>query len=233
MKNGFVIALFGVLPVRAKHALFAWGKTERFLVTFIALSAFLGLGAAFTHLVEFRSSSKPKTRASVITSSPAPADIPINWEASSPFSREPLGPIAGFRRIVMFQPPYDPVDATRFKSGDLIVQLADLEGPSASAVCFDSDQNRWGCGRQGRAALYNLIRQETLRCRGIAQSAQSSDPVVLQASCESAQGDIAVELLRTGFVRTSRFSSPVRREAQSEAQTAQRGLWNGNWGVVP
>ncbi len=158
----------------------------------------------------------------------------MDRSASSPFSLEALGPRASLMRHVRLEPPFDPLDAIRFRSGNTIIQLADIEGPSADAVCLNAEQLRWACGRQARAALYYVIREAVLTCRGSVTADSSTDgSVVLLARCDISRTDLATELVRTGFARSGMLGSANLKAAMAEAQASKRGLWNGEWTILP
>lgn len=205
---------------------------EKAVMGLVATGVLLSLLAALGHLTSLRWQSSPRNEASAITGQ-SEAGLSMDHSTASPFSLTALRPRTGLIRQMQLEPPFDPLDAIRFRSGDVVVQLADLVGPSANAVCLDAEQLRWGCGRQGRAALYYIIRGATLTCRGSLAHTQPDAAAVLLARCNVAGQDLAIEVVRSGFARTTLLGSPALQAAITEARVARLGLWNGDWTILP
>lgn len=207
-------------------------RPEQVALVLIVVGGLFGFLAAMGHLASLRWQSPPQERA-VATVTRSEPDRPMDRGTFAPFAPAPIGPRVSLMRQMRLEPPFEPLDAIRFRSGDVRIQLADLEGPSADAVCLDAEHLRWGCGRQGRAALYNLIREATLTCRGSTAPTEPDDPPMRLARCEIAGDDLATEIVRAGFAQSGTLGVTAQRAAMMEAQSAKRGLWNGDWTILP
>jgi len=145
------------------------------------------------------------------------------------FLGETLGYRQGFRRRFVLAPPYLPLDVRVITSGDVRIQIADVEAPSLSAVCPNEDGSLAACGLEARAAGYQVYRLETLVCESAAFAEQSAQPLL--STCTFRGRDLAVELVRAGVARPSGLASKAMREAEEDARAAKRGLWAQNWRI--
>jgi endonuclease YncB( thermonuclease family) len=173
-----------------------------------------------------------------IPSQPPPGSLRDDAEAphrASPFAWFMLGTGTRFRAALEIQPPYDPEDGTTFRTEKIAIRIAGIDAPGMDAICFNAERQRWACGRQSRAALYNLIRNRALSCLpqiGV-QGQPKGDLNLTPAKCLAEGTDIATEMIRLGFARSTGFPTPEQDLAQEQARAGMRGLWNGNWSVIP
>lgn len=146
-----------------------------------------------------------------------------------------LGNGTRFRQAFELRPPYEPDSGTTFRSEQIAIRLAGIEAPALEAICLNTERFRWACGRQARAALYNLIRNRVLICRprhGV-QGISKAESNAIPAHCTIDGQDLATELIRTGFARSGGFPSPAQAMAEEQARAEMRGLWNGGWSILP
>jgi len=134
----------------------------------------------------------------------------------------PNGPVPD----IILDPPHVVLDATSFKNGLSEIQLLDIEGPTGNAVCKDAEGLRWACGLRARAALHNLLRASTLRCR----SMNNITAKRFGAYCAITGNDVGAALVRNGWARPrpDAYAAEV-----AEARRNRAGLWNGDWTVEP
>jgi endonuclease YncB( thermonuclease family) len=137
-----------------------------------------------------------------------------------------------FVKPVRFEPPYEPIDARRFRAGDTTIVLTGIDAPERMTLCEDFSKARWICGIQARAALYYLIRAETLTC--LEAENQPVTEKHLAGTCTFGARDVATELVRSGYARPMGVApGPAMLKAEDEARMALRGLWDGNWTLAP
>jgi len=134
----------------------------------------------------------------------------------------PNGPVPD----LILDPPYVVLDATSFKNGLSEIQLLDIEGPTGNAVCKDAEGLRWACGLRARAALHNLLRASTLRCR----STNDITAKRFGAYCAITGDDVGAALVRNGWARPR---SDAYAAEVAEARRNRAGLWNGDWTIEP
>lgn len=167
---------------------------------------------------------------------PAPAEkAPAETEAEpdiSVLSRQALTGKATFRRQVILEPPFQPVEARIFKTEAETVLLGGIDGPGALAVCEDESKALWACGLQARSALYNLIRLDNVRCVPFALDDRIAVAGLAPSKCFASGLNVAVELVRAGFARPVGLPDRAMADAEAEARAAVRGMWRGGWRVV-
>lgn len=169
---------------------------------------------------------------------PAPAEaVPAEAEARldiSLLSRQALAGRVTFRRRIILEPPFQPVEARIFRTETEVVRLGGIDGPAAEAVCEDDSKALWACGLQARAALNNLIRLDNVQCEPFvfegSDEAAAAGPAA--SKCFSRGLNVAVELVRAGFARPAGLPDRAMAAAEGEARAAGRGLWRGGWRVV-
>jgi endonuclease YncB( thermonuclease family) len=154
----------------------------------------------------------------------------------SPFSRRSLGHATRFTPEPEVVPPFELVTGTQFSSGTVVIALAGIEGPPRNAICLDSMRQKWSCGLQARAALSNLLRQGPVACRRAVPVADTpaQNPVgTVLVDCMVGAQDLAAEIVRLGFGRLVGLAGADRIRAQEAARFEGRGLWNGDWTILP
>lgn len=169
---------------------------------------------------------------------PAPAEVARPEADTAPdisvLSRQALADKTTFRRQVVLEPPFQPVEARIFKTDTWTVILGGIDGPGALAVCEDENKALWACGLQARSALYNLIRLENVRCEPFAldDAGRAGAAGPAPSTCFSRGQNVAVELVRAGFARPAGLPDRAMAGAEAEAREAVRGMWRGGWRVV-
>mgnify|MGYP000883789101 CR=1 FL=1 len=168
--------------------------------------------------------------AGTTTDAAADGSIEIPLTPLSPYA---LADKRGFVKAIQLQPFYEPIDATSFKSGEVTIVLTGIDAPSKAAICEDFERKMWICGMMARVALYNLIRLDKVNCLPRQKGSKPGEgAVLLHARCEVRGKDLAIELIRTGFARPAGLSDREMLEAEQEARSARRGLWDGDWKIV-
>jgi endonuclease YncB( thermonuclease family) len=189
----------------------------------ILLSAALALSAAgLTGLIAVMpaTKSRPEKRGPVVAVEGA---SPAVSAAKAPERlATPNGPVPD----IILDPPYVVLDATSFKNGLSEIQLLDIEGPTGNAVCKDAEGLRWACGLRARAALHNLLRASTLRCRSVNDITAKR----FGAYCAITGDDVGAALVRNGWARPR---SDAYAAEVAEARRNRAGLWNGDWTIEP
>ncbi|KAA2236911.1 thermonuclease family protein [Salinarimonas soli] len=159
----------------------------------------------------------------------APSDVPAPAEPPRPKAQEALVPApagAAPESYFELQAPFELVDAVTLRTPLMTVRLKGVTGPDGKAVCSDDWGRRWACGLRGRAALNNATRTGLLRC-----SADKADVTEVEARCATPEGDLAARLVSEGWARPTE-EGRFQAEAE-EARQERRGLWNGNWSILP
>jgi endonuclease YncB( thermonuclease family) len=118
-------------------------------------------------------------------------------------------------------------DARTFGDPRMTVVLTTIEVPERAAVCVSDSGRLWGCGLRARAALNNLVTGRSIRCRGDLSAAEP-----IEASCQTAAGDLAAQMVAAGFARPMAGSSAFTSQLK-EARDARRGMWDGGWQIRP
>lgn len=143
----------------------------------------------------------------------------------------PSGPVGGRPETgpttFEMKGPFNIVDGRTFGDSTITVSLSLLDAPDRAAVCVNETGQLWGCGLRARAALNNLLRGLSLVCQG-----DLSKPEPIEASCRSPLGDLAAQVILTGYARPVSGISAFDPET-AEARAARRGLWNGGWQIRP
>lgn len=142
---------------------------------------------------------------------------------SEPVGRRPESGPTAFE----MKGPFNIIDGRTFGDSTITVSLSLLDAPDRSAVCVNDTGQLWGCGLRARAALNNLLRGQSLACQG-----DLSKPEPVEASCRSPSGDLAAQVVLTGYARPVSGVSAFDAET-AEARAARRGLWNGGWHIRP
>ena len=190
--------------------------------TAILLCAALALSAAgLAGLIAVMpaTKSRPEKRGPVAVEGASPA---VSAAKAPEQLATPNGPVPD----VILDPPYVVLDATSFKNGLSEIQLLDIEGPTGDAVCKDAEGLRWACGLRARAALHNLLRASTLRCRSMNDITAKR----FGAYCAITGDDVGAALVRNGWARPrpDAYAAEV-----AEARRNRAGLWNGDWTIEP
>lgn len=104
------------------------------------------------------------------------------------------------------------------------IRLEGIEAPHRLQTCLKPTGKRWDCAASARDALSRLVKRQRVTCR---VSGSDSSGVRL-AKCQTADGDLAADLVRKGhvFAQSGLFAAYSAHE--SEAQAAKSGLWSGD-----
>ncbi len=147
-----------------------------------------------------------------------PADARKREDRVAEPALQPSGP-----STFTMSPPYAILTGRSFRDGSgTTVVLSGIEGPGRDTLCLDDARAPWACGLWARAALNNFTRNRELTCIG-----DRSLPEPIPVSCRHADGDLAAQLVESGFARPE--GGLAFGEAAAAARSARRGLWIGNW----
>lgn len=116
------------------------------------------------------------------------------------------------------------VSGDTVKFGGRTVRLAGIEAPEISQVCQDKKGRAWRCGRRARDVLARTLRRETAICTGVSEVRGG----VLEATCRVKGGDVAEQLVETGYAFAQGTFLKTYADAEEKARAAGRGIWQGD-----
>lgn len=126
-------------------------------------------------------------------------------------------------------PPYETIDSAIFDTLDRRIRLARLRPLARNEVCFDAAHFRFACGLMGRAALQNLLADQSVVCRPLFRNGIPAASEIVEADCRTSAGDLAEALVRRGFATPSPLAGASLDEALAAARAARAGIWSGPW----
>lgn len=143
---------------------------------------------------------------------------------------EPETVMDGFRAPLRLAAPYDVVDSMTFRSGEIRVRLAHVEGVRRGDVCFGEDGLKFACGLMGRASLANFLRSNPVVCHPVSDPDEASSRIVAQ--CFVGATDLAQHQIRAGLARPVQAATGSYLQAEEAARAARAGAWNGGWSLM-
>lgn len=146
---------------------------------------------------------------------PPPVTGPLERVAPPPKPVKPAGPPKPrMLRPVLVE------EAGRLRAGDLVIRLPEIDAPEADRVCRDAKGRDWPCGQRAVQALRTHIRGRGVHC--IVPKDMREGEVI--SACRVGDDDLGHWLVRHGWA-WRRPDAGHLAEAESEARTAKRGLW--------
>jgi len=114
------------------------------------------------------------------------------------------------------------IDGDTLRIGAETIRLYGIDAPEAGQPCTRNGRP-WDCGGWATAQLTEILRGQSLSCRGIARDRHDR----LVAVCTAGGRDINAEMVRRGAALAYRDYSTAYVEAEKEALFAQAGVWAG------
>jgi endonuclease YncB( thermonuclease family) len=105
-----------------------------------------------------------------------------------------------------------------------VMRLISIDAPELHQECR-IDGEPWSCGYVARDTLDDLIAGVSLSCLPCGYNRDGA----MLALCTDGDRDIGAEVLREGMATSFAFFSNGMHAAESQAESAGRGLWQGDW----
>lgn len=105
-----------------------------------------------------------------------------------------------------------------------VLRLVSIDAPELYQDCR-IDGEPWSCGYAARDTLDDLVADVTLSCLTCGYNRDGA----MLALCRDGDRDIGAEVLREGMATSFAFFSNGMHAAESQAESAGRGLWQGDW----
>lgn len=112
------------------------------------------------------------------------------------------------------------VDARTLRVGGQEVRLYGILVPDVARHCF-SQAGSWACGVAARAALAHITQNHTISCDVVGFGVDR----VAWGLCLRADGDIAAEMVRSGFALSNGIQGDAYVPLEAVARAARVGLW--------
>ena len=115
------------------------------------------------------------------------------------------------------------VDGDTLTIGATKIRLAGIDAPETDQVCLNANKLHWSCGIDARDQLAAHIAGRKINCtpRGVDAYRRTL------AICTLADEDLNAWMVQQGWALAYVQYSSVYRQAEDEARTNQRGLWQG------
>jgi len=119
------------------------------------------------------------------------------------------------------------IDGETLELGGQRIRLFGIGAPGLRQECLRADGGRWRCGEQARAGLAQLLPAgATVRCSPKAEDERGQ----IMAVCFDKQGvDLAARQVIGGLALARRGISLDYVDHEAIAQTARRGMWQGDF----
>jgi endonuclease YncB( thermonuclease family) len=117
----------------------------------------------------------------------------------------------------------DVIDGDTIRIDDVYVRLFGIDAPESEQTCKDRQGELYRCGLLATAVLEEEVGGRSVTCFPI--ETDHYDRTV--ATCEVAGRDLGDAMVRRGYaIAYLRYSSKYE-DAEIEARTAKRGIWQG------
>ena len=117
----------------------------------------------------------------------------------------------------------DTIDASTIRIGNVTIRLHGIDAPAAKQTCKRTDGKPWRCGWEATMALANIVGEHWVTCRP--ERSGAAHPVA--AVCRAGVLDINEWMVRNGWAEASPRLARGYGDAEREAMTARRGIWQG------
>jgi endonuclease YncB( thermonuclease family) len=115
-------------------------------------------------------------------------------------------------------------DGDSLEIGATRVRLFGIDAPEGRQPCLRNG-GAWRCGEEAARKLRTLVRDASLRCT----QQDIDDYGRIVAVCRNGSIDIGAEMVRSGLALAYRQYSRDYVDEESEARSAQRGVWAGEF----
>lgn len=117
------------------------------------------------------------------------------------------------------------VDGDSIFLGQTEIRLEGIDAPEYHQNCYNEANKAYPCGKLAYEALKNLIGTKSVRCRKIVK-----DKYHREVS-ECWVGDININewMVKNGWAVAYTRYTKAYEQAQSEAKSARRGIWQGRF----
>jgi endonuclease YncB( thermonuclease family) len=115
------------------------------------------------------------------------------------------------------------VDGDTLSIGTTKVRLEGIDAPETDQVCLNSKGDRWACGIDARDQLVAHIAGRDINCTSHGIDAYRRT----LATCYLAGEDLNAWLVQQGWALAYVKYSSAYGQAEEEARTNQRGIWQG------
>jgi endonuclease YncB( thermonuclease family) len=116
------------------------------------------------------------------------------------------------------------IDGDSLRAGGEEIRLLGIDAPELRQTCRDQRGRNWACGRDAHDHLRRILERGRVRC----VSAEKDRYGRSLARCSATDVlDIGDALVREGLALN--FMQGAYRAAESEARTAKRGIWRGEF----
>ena len=113
------------------------------------------------------------------------------------------------------------IDGDTLRLGQNRIRLVGLDAPEIDQTCRAPDGAEWPCGRESRRFLAEIILRQDVDCRPTGRDTYGRT----LAQCSVDGADLGRSLVGAGWA----ISQNDYPDAQREASTARRGIWQGSF----
>lgn len=117
----------------------------------------------------------------------------------------------------------DVIDGDSIRIQGVVVRLHGMDAPELDQTCLDADDQRWACGKQAKAALEEIIGDNSVRCRRAVHHPR------YVGDCRIGDRRISAEMLRSGWAVVDRRGSRKYIGDESTARRESLNLWSGSF----
>jgi|SRR5262245_1257273 len=118
------------------------------------------------------------------------------------------------------------VDGDSLKAGAEQIRLIGIDAPELRQTCRDAQGRGWQCGRAAKTRLAELVSKGNVACT---QHGKDRYGRTLAVCSVGDIADVGEVLVREGYAVNFALSSSGYPAAERDAQSARRGLWQGEF----
>jgi endonuclease YncB( thermonuclease family) len=118
------------------------------------------------------------------------------------------------------------VDGDSLKAGSEQIRLIGIDAPELRQTCRDAQGRGWPCGRAAKTRLAELVAKGGVACTRHGKDRYGRTLAVCSAGDIRDVGEV---LVREGYAVNFALSTGGYPAAERDAQSARRGLWQGEF----
>ena len=118
------------------------------------------------------------------------------------------------------------VDGDSLKAGDEQIRLLGIDAPELRQNCRDAQGRGWQCGRAAKTRLAELVSKGDVACTSHGKDRYGRTLAVCSGGNIPDVGEV---LVREGYAVNFALSFSGYPAAERDAQSARRGLWQGEF----